>query len=134
MAKLDRHTIFFLCTVILIPLLMITMWLFIAGAIRNTETEVNAAMDEVLAGARVGEKAEVEQGLQTLEHAWKKQSDLLVMFLNHDDVTQVELGIVQFAEAVRQEDYEVAALSREEVKCLLEMMRSSDEINLRNIL
>ncbi len=127
MKKLDKHTKFFITAVIIIPLAMFTMWFLTSSCIKNAEHKISQSLDDALLKT-------TEERIALVEKEWEHYSGLLVMFFNHEEINRAELEILQFCTSLRQKDYPLAERNAEQIKCLLKMMRSHDEVSLRNLL
>lgn len=131
---IDRHTKFFLAAIIIIPSVMVLLWVLTSGCIKRAEQDISGALDNVIEMIELGDDSRIETSLDELNKKWKHHSDCLLLFLNHSEINEVELGIVRFCSAVRSGDADSVVSNSDQIKSMLEMMRCYDEISIRNIL
>ena len=160
MKALDKNTVIFYIVIVLIPVLMLGIWLISAARIRNAEAEMLQALEEVTgvlseaAGSQgdteSSEKKEngvtpagkdpapenpvLKQKTDALGEIWDRHQKILVMFMNHDEINEIDFSVVQFRRAAEFGDYEAAVHNADRIRRLFEMLREHDEVSLRNIL
>lgn len=74
-----------------------------------------------------------EDDAKEIFNVWKKIYDVLALYIKHDDLDYITIGIVDLKINIQNKNKNQALKNIEEIKCLVENLNQKDEFDLKNI-
>ncbi len=121
-------------SIMIILILIIGAGFWINHELQNSTRDLTRQIDrvEVLVKENRWEAA-VEQ-TEVLDKVWQKEAKWWPVFLEHQEMDNIEFSMAKFKEYVASKNNSLARGQLSEIKLMIEHIPRKEEINLKNIL
>jgi hypothetical protein len=120
--------------VIILLIMIIGSGIWVNHALESSTDDLVMQIDKTAIPIKENDWQSAVDQTETLEEEWKKEAKWWPVFLEHQEMDNIEFAMAKFKEYVASKDSSLSLGQLSEMRIMIEHLPKKEEINIKNVL